>query len=347
MYYFITPTKDATVYLQQPNQNTGLDEILEVSKTYYGGVKEVSRALLYFDIDDISDFQIEEATLILKETESEEIPLEFLIEANPVSQSWQMGTGTRFDEISTNGISWYYRDGEIPWSPLLYQTDWQSGSFINQGGTYYNNISGSQYFEYKTVDIKMDITDIVYAWITGSIPNDGIIVKHPLEVEKDDSDYGTLKFFSKETNTIHQPKLRLAWDDQEFFTGSLQEFDNNEIRAVFRNFKKEYRVNSDVVIDIAARYAYPMKTFVNEFSYQTVEYHLPQETYYQISDYHTDDIIIPFSEYSKVSCNSNGNYINLNFYNWETDRTYKIEIKTVIDGNDHYFDNDYTFLLVK
>ena len=36
MYYLQTAIKDATVYLQQPTQNTGLDEVLEISKTYYG-----------------------------------------------------------------------------------------------------------------------------------------------------------------------------------------------------------------------------------------------------------------------------------------------------------------------
>ena len=38
MYYFLTASKDASIYLQQPTQNTGLDEILEVSKTYYGNL---------------------------------------------------------------------------------------------------------------------------------------------------------------------------------------------------------------------------------------------------------------------------------------------------------------------
>ena len=32
MYYFVTASKDSTIYLQQPTQNTGLDEILEIRK---------------------------------------------------------------------------------------------------------------------------------------------------------------------------------------------------------------------------------------------------------------------------------------------------------------------------
>ena len=53
-YYFLTASKDASVYLQQPNQNTGLDEILEISKIYYGNIKDVSRALLKFDVGFLS-----------------------------------------------------------------------------------------------------------------------------------------------------------------------------------------------------------------------------------------------------------------------------------------------------
>ena len=87
-YYFVTASKDASVYLQQPNQNTGLDEVLEVSKIYYGTVRDVSRALLKFDLTELSQslsngsVTLTEADLILRETESEEIPLEYTIYAS-------------------------------------------------------------------------------------------------------------------------------------------------------------------------------------------------------------------------------------------------------------------------
>ena len=124
MYYFLTASKDASVYLQQPDQNTGLDEVLEVSKVYYGNIKDVSRALLKFDLTGVSgsivsgDVKLDEATLILRETDSEELPLEFTLEAYPISQSWEMGNGTRFDEISTAGVTWNYREGDTTQSWL-------------------------------------------------------------------------------------------------------------------------------------------------------------------------------------------------------------------------------------
>ena len=47
-YYFLTASKDASVYRQQPNQNTGLDEILEVSKVFYGNIRDISHTLIKF-----------------------------------------------------------------------------------------------------------------------------------------------------------------------------------------------------------------------------------------------------------------------------------------------------------
>ena len=103
MYYFVTASKDASIYLQQPTQNTGRDEILEISKTYYGNLKDVSRSLIQFDITSLSNIistgevTASSADLIIKECESIEIPTDYTIYAHPVSQSWDSGIGTRFD----------------------------------------------------------------------------------------------------------------------------------------------------------------------------------------------------------------------------------------------------------
>ena len=156
-YYFLTASKDASVYLQQPDQNAGLDEVLEVSKVYYGGVKDVSRALLKFETNGFSSslssgsVGFEEAKLILKETESEEVPLEFDINIYPVSQSWEMGKGTRFDNIETAGVTWNYREGDssLRWvnnvvgGNIVFASN-TTGSFAGRGGVWHSNLSSSQ-----------------------------------------------------------------------------------------------------------------------------------------------------------------------------------------------------------
>lgn len=354
-YYFMTASKDASVYLQQPNQNTGLDEILEISKVYYGNVKDVSRALLKFDVGFLSKsivdgtIHMNEASLILKETKSEEIPLEYTLYAYPISQSWEMGIGTRFDNVSTQGVTWNYREGDsnLEWLPSAEFANGTTGSYNGQGGVWYNTPTANQSFNYQTADISMNVTSMLNAWMTGSIINEGLIVKHAFDIENNTEDYGIIKVFSKETNTIYQPKIRIGWDDQLFTTGSLVPLVSDDIKVGVSNFKREYKLGTTPKIRVIGRELYPLKTFSDTFAYNTIKY-LPKETYYQIKDLNSNDIIVPFSNYSKVSCDADGNYIKLNFSNWEIERIYKIEFKVDMGNGDvKYFDDTITFNITK
>ena len=353
-YYFMTASKDATVYLQQPNQNTGLDEILEISKLYYGNIKDIAHALLKFEVGYLSaslsnnTLKMNEATLVLKETKSEELPLEYTIYANAVSGAWEMGKGTRFDNISTTGVTWNYREGDSKLEWLENNFNLGTNASVNNGvgGTWWTGFQSSQNFNYETADINMDVKSLLRSWMSGSIPNDGIILRHSIDKEIDTQDYGAIKVFSKETNTIYQPKIRIGWDDQSFVTGSLTALTAEDIKVGVTNLKSEIKVGTTPKIRVFARELYPVKTFTNQFSYGTSQY-LPTTSYYQIKDVASDDIIVPFSDYSKISCDETGNYINLNLFNWEAGRTYKIEFKIDMSGNVQYFDEDITFSIVK
>ena len=62
----------------------------------------------------------------------------------------------------------------------------------------------------------------------------------------------------------------------------------------------------------------------------------------------TEDVIVPFGDYTKVSCDSNGNYFKLDLTNWEYSRDYYIEIKVERNGVIEYFeDKDLTFTIEK
>lgn len=352
MYYFVTSSKDATLYLQQPSQNTGRDEILEVSKTYYGNLKDVAHTLIKFDTDTLSskissgEVTMSEATLLLRECESDEVPLDYTIYANIVSGSWEMGIGTRFDDITSDGVSWKQRNNNVEWLDDDYATG-VTGSLNGYGGTWFTGSESTQSFSYESTDISMDVSASLNEWISGTYSNEGFILRHSSVFENDTNDYGQLKFFSKETNTIYQPKIRIGWDDSSFATGSLTELSEDDIKVTFKRLKSTYKVNSKPKVLVFGRELYPLKTYTNEFAYNDVKF-LPSTTYYQVKDAITDEVIIPFSNYSKVSCDSNGNFIRLNLENWETNREYYIEIKVDRDGVVEYFsDKDLTFLVEK
>ena len=368
MHIFYTSSYDASVYLQQPEQNTGLDEILEIGKLYYGSSKDIARTFIKFETGSISTFMAQitgswYAHLNLKSANSSEIPLQYTIQANPAYGSWSMGTGTKFDNITSNGISWYYKDGINKWTNIpgvLQYSDYPNqtqGSLLNQtgsisnggGGFWYTGSTASQSFNYEPDDVRIDVTNIVKMWLSGSIPNNGFVLHHTLDAENDGLDYGILKFFSKETSTIYEPKLELSYSDSIINTGSLTPVTGSAedgYKVVLTNLKTEYPQNGIVTIRIKGRDTFPMKSFGTTFAYDQNKY-LPTTSYYQLEDYVTGEIIFPFGNYTKISCDSTSNYFKLNLNTLPFGREYKLKLKIVdADGSVTIIDNKSIFEIV-
>jgi hypothetical protein len=367
MHKFFTSSFDASIYLQQPDQNAGRDEILEVGKLYYGSTMDVARTLIKFNTTQISQSIVESigtgsysVFLNLKSANSEQIPLEYTIYANAVSGSWTMGTGTKFDNITSDGVSWYYLNGSSKWQDLSgsYPAQTDTSSISNGGGgLWYSASVASQSFSNEPDDIRMDVTNIVKLWISGSnrLTNDGIILHHhtsaSISTDNDGLDYGVLKFFSKETNTIYEPKLELVWDDSvgNFNTGSLTPVtgsaSDSDYKVIVSNLKKEYPQNQKVKVRVKGRDMFPLKSFGKTFAYDQTKY-LPTTTYYQLEDYKTGEIIFPFGQYTKVSCDSISNYFIMDLNTLPINRTYLLKLEIVEGGISTIIDEKLIFEIV-
>jgi len=338
MHKFFTSSYDSSIYLQQPEQNAGRDEILEVGKLYYGSNKDIARTLIKFNVANMVIPSGSIVYLNLKSSQAEEIPLEYTIHANAVSQSWTMGTGTKFDNITSDGVSWKYRNGLDSWQDNTiggtanYIGSGATGSANAEGGTWYTASQSSQSYNYEDADIRMDVTNIVNLWLSGSIPNNGFIVHHSLENEENTLDYGVLKFFSKETNTIYEPKLEVVWNDSLFSTGSLTPTTGSAeegYKVVLTNLKSKYPANETIKVRVKARDMYPLKSFGTTFEYDHIKYLPSGSSYYQLEDYKTGEVIYPFGEYTKISCDSTSNYFNMSLNSLPINRTYKLKIKII------------------
>ena len=368
MHIFYTSSYDASIYLQQPEQNAGRDEILEIGKLYYGSTKDIARTFIKFDNNQLSSSIVSnvgtgsfKVYLNLKSANSEEIPLQYTIYANAVYGDWAMGTGTKFDNITSNGISWYYKDGITKWTNItgsLQYYDYpnqtqgalvtQTGSISNGGGGFwYSGSTASQSFNNQPDDIRIDVTNIVNKWISGSITNYGFILHHSLDAENDSLDYGVLKFFSKETNTIYQPKLELVYNDYQFssslspVTGSAEE----GYKVIITNLKKQYTTNTRIKLRVKGRDKFPLKSFVNtSFEYDQSKY--LSNTYYQLEDYITGEIIFPFGDYTKVSCDNTSNYFIIDLSTLPIKRFYKLKLKVIENGVSTIIDDKYTFEII-
>jgi len=366
MHKFFTSSFDASIYLQQPDQNAGRDEMLEVGKLYYGSnevasAKDIARTLIKFNTGSIKSEITSIVTgsysvfLNLKVAKSEEIPLQYTLYANAVSQSWTMGTGTKFDNITTDGVSWYYKDGINRWmnytvTPNSYVSGSDTGSISNGGGgTWYTASMASQSFDYEMDDVRMDVTNLVKLWVSGSVPNNGFVVHHSLSAENDTLDYGVIKFFSKETGTIYEPKLELVWDDSLFSTGSLTQVTGSAqegYKVVVSNLKNKYVTNTKAKIRLKGRDMYPLKSFGTTFAYDQVKYLPSGSTYYQIEDYITGEAIFPFGNYTKVSCDLTSNYFIMDLSTLPINRTYRLKIKIIESGITTIVDDKYIFEIV-
>jgi hypothetical protein len=354
MHKFYTSSFDASIYLQQPDQNAGRDEILEVGKLYYGTIKDIYRTLIKFDVSNLETGSGWKAYLNLKAANSEELPLEYTIYANALSSSWNMGTGTKFDNISTDGVSWKYRDGINKWvgydttgGTAVYTSN-TTGSANAEGGVWYLSGSASQSFNYESDDVRMNVTNLVSQWISGSVSNNGMVIHHSLAAESDDLDYGVLKFFSKETNTIYQPKLEIVWDDSSISTGSLAPVTGSAedgYKVVVTNLKTQYEANTKIKVRVKGRDKYPLKTFGTTFAYDQSKY-LPTTTYYQLEDYITKEVIFPFGDYTKVSCDSTSNYFVMDLSTLPINRTYLLKLKIVEGGISTIIDDKLKFEII-
>ena len=327
MIHFVTASKDATVYSLYKTKNTGLDEILTVSKHYSRFEEEDNaRAYLYFDLSNVPNYVTEKsaslsASLNLKLTEAEELPISFSLFAYPVTSSWNMGVGTfYYTPDSADGITW------------------NTQPFILVSGS----VSGSQNFTYQSLDVDMDVKKIYNYW-TGS-SNYGLVLKHSESIESSSLDYGIMNFYSKETNTINQPLLKLSWDDVSgsFVTGTLGPLPSTAIIVRTKELKPYYTEGGKVKIKVNGREQYPLKTFSNSFSYLDVKY-LPTSSYYAIRDEITKKKIVDFSTYTKINCNSSGNYFVFDTTNFPTNRVYKFLFLIERDGYEEYFEDDLTF----
>ena len=379
MHYFIYADADATLYEGSATQsrNTGLDEILEVRKDINdsGTVINVSRALVKFDLTEISRSVVDglipsTAKYYLNLYDAGSTGLTStsqLLYANIVSQSWTAGEGTYNDDPeTTDGVSWRYRVGQTD------GTQWISGS-NNTGGTWYSgSATGGQYlrfasqsFDYDSIDMRMDVSEPVKVWIySGSdYSNEGFIIKRSGSVGNDDSncpegdssEYGQFKFFSRDTNTIYQPKLEVAWKDFSYSSGSNTNFSGSQLDDLvfyMKGNRDSYKENSKIKFKLAGRQRYPAKTYettpralqINTFPSGTL--------FYSVKDALTEETIIPFDQYSAVSCDTTGHYFNLWLNGLQAERYYKLLYKfvsgsgTTNEINDIH-DNDFTFKVEK
>lgn len=329
MRLILTASKDATIYQAFKNNNSGLDELLEIGKVINTNVDVTSstayssgsaRTLLYFDLPTTTTVPATASYFLnLKLANANKVNRNQKLVIYQVSQSWDEGSAFFYQNIknSNDGVTWLRCTPFTSWS--------------NAGGDYLTG-SVSQSItlsSYPLQDIKVDVTNILQPIVSQSLQNTfhGLVVQFPTQDEIDNLNEGNIKVFSTQTHTIHQPTLEVAWDNQQFTTGTFTKIPSTlEIKVVPSNIQEKYSKGDVARIDLVVRDPYPLKSFDSTLRYKN-KYYLPSSSYYSIIDSQANVPVIPFDNYSKINCDTLGAYIVLDTSPLYPGRFYSLKFK--------------------
>ncbi len=370
MHHFIFPTQDTWISSGSNNktgesfrdQNFGRDQILEVKKEFFNlSFDYQTRALISFNGTDFTEVSksvangtITNPKYYLKLYEAEgnaEISGDYTLDIKPISQSWTEGTGKFEDNPkNTNGCSWENRSNPIGGTEVTWSN---ANGTTAYGGTVLGVSSSTQTFSNQSTDVDVEVTDMVNGWLNGQFDNYGMLLRFSGSQETDETTFGHLKFFSRNTHTIYAPKLEVRWDDHlpctGSNTGSLTELTMSGLADNFlymKGLRESYKEGERVKFRVGARKRYIQKTFSTSVQTVTGSFITEGSGSYAIKDVATDEFIVPFSSYTSMSCDSNSNYFIQWMDGFYPDRVYKIQLKLKYDdGQEQVFDDDFEFIV--
>ena len=351
-----------------PITNTGLDEILEISTFYsINDTNEVSRAVIKFPSAQISDILANkvgsrnfDVYLKLYLANASSIPLNYTLYTHPLAADWNMGSGKLGNvPVTSDGVSWKYKDqdsGSVWFTngsfPSGTTGSYRSGSSSSSvgGGLWY---TGSQYESSQSFssitskDIELKITNAISASYTNILPDYGFILKHSSSIEFTSASKFETKYFASNTNTIYPPCLEIRWNDS-IYTGSLNIVTSSQFVATLGNNKGEYQQDSVQRFRVNVRDQFPSRSFSTTSNYLNNKA-LPSSSYWSIKDLDTEEIVVDYdTNYTKISCDSQGNYFDVYMNGLEPERYYKLLFKTVLsDGEAIISDNNYYFKVIR
>ena len=344
MRLFLTASADTTIYKRYPLNNTGLDEIIEVGKvakpedigTAYSA--SAARALINFNISNSGSFPATASYYLnLKIANATKLPYSQELIINKISGSWAEGSGYFIQQTVNprDGANWSGSNAAaaISWS--------------NLGGDYYTTPSQSVILnEYPLQDFRVDISTILQPVISQSLPWNGLLIRFPAASETDYVNEGNIKFFSKQTHTIHQPTLEVVWDDSTFSTGSLKRIPNTyDIQVLPKNPKEIYVRGSKEKVRLVVRDKYPQKNFDSTLRYKNT-YYLPTSSYFGIVDTQANTVVSSIDQYAKISCDSTGSYFVLDTSNLYKNRRYSVTVEIDNGSSDtNVISELFTFLV--
>ena len=367
--YKIFPDKDSFIYTEDVTGNAGFDEMLEIGGYSVSQVGQTSRILLQFgstEIDDVITSKVGNnsyrANIRLALASAYELPVTHSVYAYPVYESWAGGTGKFADlPVDKSGVTWRFKNAGNTghWTTpdnTVSMPDFVTCSYDSNyigGGSWYTASNGFNVESVQTfntvddIDINIDVTTAIGLLHTGSLTNNGFILKLEDELEFNTTSSIRLKYYSSNTNTIYPPYLEFKWDDSEYNSTGLPTLQTDLNTIKLQNNKGTYINNGTQRFRLHARPKYPTRTFTTGSIYKT-NYALPETSYWGLRDEFTEEMVVDFDiNYTKISCDATGSYFDVYMEGLQPERYYRLLIKSEIDGTTVIVNDNNVFKVVR
>ena len=373
--YKLFPAKDTSLYSMYPTMNTGIDPILQISNLNFAvdSSPSVARSILQFDDSEIANVlenkvgsKTWDAQLRCFIATAQGVVEDSTLELFPVYNGWNQGTGTYLDEpITTDGAAWnspLFGGGDawdIGGASLGYTSSYNPTYAPQGGGSWYLSSSDgvtqypvTQSFDPRSEkDLSVYVKSMVEDWYSGSLLNNGIIIKweNAAEFSTNKQVQPVMQYYSVDTNTIYPPELDIKWDDSVWNTGSsttTELFQPNAFIALADNVGTFYSESVNR-FRINCRPKYPAQVWSTSSLY-TKQYYLPSgSAWYAVKDLDTNEYVVPFdSRYTRISADVSSSYFDIYMNGLQPERYYQILIQVDSEGSTTVYDDNYYFKVI-
>ncbi len=369
--------KNDTLYEWNDTLNSGKDEILELAKresSEWGmTTNQVSRMMLGFDTtsDNYNQVNLRMFASNIEGLKAQTITVGTYV----LSQAWSEGEGKYFDNPvnnSTAGASWKYKtvSTQATWSAAVVSGIASASQYSVGGATWFTgsnsgsvstqkDVEASNLYDSQFYDLNINITNLWGHFTASNITNNGIILKHVTETGTDV--LGSIKYFSRHTNTIYYPRIVLKYDDSTWSgssgTGSatnygtnLKVMGTNQSTIYYLGNSGKYDKNATIRFRPVVRETFPTSSYSTASIADTVKTFSSGSAFYSIVDVKTDEEIIQLDEtYTKLSADDTSMYFDIKMSSLERGRIYKPVLKVnsrTFTGSVEYFDNKDHFEVV-
>jgi hypothetical protein len=119
--------------------------------------------------------------------------------------------------------------------------------------------------------------------------------------------------------------------------------------VVVQNLPPTVKANNIIRVNVFGREEFPLKNFTRATQltqFLTPKY-LPISSYYALKDNETEQIVQDFDNYTKISCDENGNYFLLDTSCLPQERYFRVLIKVEQSGSIYTMDHGNIFKVVR